>query len=266
MPQWRRSTFFPCRNPPHATGRAGTPGRRHSSRNNESRSRAILRWRCGRNPHPVAQARRGPRGDAPSIASGPSIAIETAMARARNTAQGEFPWPPSAPSKRPARTSSPAKSSPSRSRPRTSASSPRPTARARTAPATGSTAARVEVGRRLVQALQRGPRLSGPQARRSELHRPDLRQSLRRRGWRGLQPDLVPPQRAPGRLTPRIKAPAERPGPLFVADRISSARRRPRTEITESRRQGFQVALRQRTTKIAVVLARVSGPMGGDHA
>jgi len=33
--------------------------------------------------------------------------------------------------------------------------------------------------RRLGQALQRRPRLSGPQARRSELHRPDLRQPVR---------------------------------------------------------------------------------------
>lgn len=56
--------------------------------------------------------------------------------------------------------------------------------------------------RRLVQALERGPRLSGPQARRSELQRPDLRQPLRRRGQRHLLADLVPPQRAPGRLTP----------------------------------------------------------------
>jgi hypothetical protein len=60
--------------------------------------------------------------------------------------------------------------------------------------------------RRLVQALQRGPRLFGPQARRSELHRPDLRQPLRRRGRRGLQPHLVPPQRPPERLT-RLQCP-----------------------------------------------------------
>ena len=61
--------------------------------------------------------------------------------------------------------------------------------------------------RRLVQALQRGPRLSGPQARRSELHRPDLRQPLRRRGRRRLQPDLVPPQRAATATRPPSNAP-----------------------------------------------------------
>ena len=64
--------------------------------------------------------------------------------------------------------------------------------------------------RRLVEALQRGPRLSGPQARRSELHRPDLRQPLRRRGRRRLQPDLVPPERPPQR---RLSRPAPTPRP-----------------------------------------------------
>ena len=72
--------------------------------------------------------------------------------------------------------------------------------------------------RRLVQALQRGPRLSGPQARRSELQRPDLRQPLRRRGRRYLLADLVPPERAARRLRPPRKAPAGRSGPFsFLA-------------------------------------------------
>jgi len=44
---------------------------------------------------------------------------------------------------------------------------------------------------RLVEALQRGPRLSLGQAGRSELQRPDLRQPLRRRRRRDLHPDLV---------------------------------------------------------------------------
>jgi hypothetical protein len=44
---------------------------------------------------------------------------------------------------------------------------------------------------RLVEALQRGPRLPLAQARRSELHRAHLRQPVRRRGWRGLHPHLV---------------------------------------------------------------------------
>ncbi len=62
--------------------------------------------------------------------------------------------------------------------------------------------------RRLVEALQRGPRLSGPQARRSELHGPDLRQPLRRRGRRRLQPDLVPPEWPPQRRLTRSPCPA----------------------------------------------------------
>ena len=56
---------------------------------------------------------------------------------------------------------------------------------------------------RLVQALRRGPRLPRAQARRSELQRSDLRQPLRRRGRRYLLADLVPPQRAPRRLSRR---------------------------------------------------------------
>ena len=46
---------------------------------------------------------------------------------------------------------------------------------------------------RLVEALQRGPRLSLAQAGRSQLQRADLRQPLRRRGRRDLHPDLVAP-------------------------------------------------------------------------
>ena len=63
---------------------------------------------------------------------------------------------------------------------------------------------------RLVEALQRGPRLSLAQARRSELQRADLRQPLRRRGRRGLHPHLVAPQQAQRRLSRPCNAP---PGP-----------------------------------------------------
>ncbi len=41
--------------------------------------------RCGRNPHPIAPARRGPRGDVASLAFGLPIAIEAAMVRAQKT-------------------------------------------------------------------------------------------------------------------------------------------------------------------------------------
>jgi len=64
---------------------------------------------------------------------------------------------------------------------------------------------RVYVGRAEIGAawkdLQRGARLSGPQAGRSQLHRSDLRQPLRRRGRRHLQPDLVPRLQAQRRLS-----------------------------------------------------------------
>ncbi len=52
---------------------------------------------------------------------------------------------------------------------------------------------------RLVEALQRGPRLPLGQAGRSELHRPDLRQP--RRGRRDLQPHLVPQPQAERRVS-----------------------------------------------------------------
>ena len=68
---------------------------RHSSRNNKVVP-AILRVA------PVAS-------DAASVASGLSIAIEAAMERSRKR-NGDLQWRPSAPSRRPARTSSPAKS------------------------------------------------------------------------------------------------------------------------------------------------------------
>jgi uncharacterized protein (DUF736 family) len=66
--------------------------------------------------------------------------------------------------------------------------------------------------RRLGKAVQRGPRLSGPQARRSEIHRPDLRQPLRRRGRRGLQPHLVTPDPPQRRVKRERNAPPGRSG------------------------------------------------------
>ena len=94
--------------------------------------------------------------------------------------------------------------------------------------------------RRLVEALERGPRLPEPQARRSELHRSDLRQPLRRhrrRGRGGYSPHLVARPPAERRLS-RDRAPARTPGrgfgveclradletaPLIVGDRSRQA-------------------------------------------
>ena len=50
---------------------------------------------------------------------------------------------------------------------------------------------RAEIGAAWTKTLERRPRLSLGQARRSQLHRPDLRQPLRRRRRQELQPDLV---------------------------------------------------------------------------
>ena len=124
------------------------------------------------------------------------------MVRARNRDQGEVPWRPSAPSRRPAqrihrRNRHPQR--PGQERPHR----PRGPRHRQDAPATGSCRPRRD-RRRLVQDLQRGPRLSGSQARRSELQRSDLRQPLRRRGRRGLQPHLVPPEPPQRRLSHRL--------------------------------------------------------------
>ena len=57
--------------------------------------------------------------------------------------------------------------------------------------------------RSVVQAFRREPRLPLGQAGRSELQRSDLRQSLRRRGRRGLHAHLVPQRPPQWRLTYR---------------------------------------------------------------
>ena len=95
MPQRRVATFF--------------LGFTHSSRDKKA---------APRRP-PLSSFGRGRA----SVASGLSIAIEAAWCGLENE-NGDLPWRPSAPSRRPARTSSPAKSSPSASRPRACASSP----------------------------------------------------------------------------------------------------------------------------------------------
>jgi ParB/RepB/Spo0J family partition protein len=84
------------------------------------------------------QARPGPRGGvrrrSPPACRSPSRPQWCGLGYGKRRLQ----WRPSAPSRRPARTSSPAKSSPSVSRPRTCASSPTRAPPARTPPATGS--------------------------------------------------------------------------------------------------------------------------------
>ncbi len=70
---------------------------------------------------------------------------------------------------------------------------------------------RAEIGAAWTKTLERRPRLSLAQARRSQLHRPDLRQPLRRRRWQDLQSDLVTrpqdQQRLRFTLTPRPALP-----------------------------------------------------------
>ena len=69
---------------------------------------------------------------------------------------------------------------------------------------------------RLVEAFDRGPRLSLGQARRSELHRSNLRQPLRRRRRRDRYPHLVAWSQAERRLSSTDSKPRpERPGGAF---------------------------------------------------
>jgi hypothetical protein len=70
---------------------------------------------------------------------------------------------------------------------------------------------------RLVEALQRGPRLPLGQAGRSFVQRSDLRQPLRRRGRRRLHPHLVPRPPAERRLSrARCNALPGPPGGAFA--------------------------------------------------
>ena len=166
------------------------------------------------------------------------------MVRARNRDQGELPWRPSAPSRSPAervhrRNRHPL--GPGQERPHRPRSQPL----RREQPQPPRLCRPGRDRRRLGQALQRRPRLSGPQARRSELHRPDLRQPLRRRGRRGLQPDLVPPQRPPQRLT-RLQCPVR---PVRAGHRLSRSPRPPSARSTQrARREGAILDARPRSS------------------
>ena len=107
---WRNSgvtTFFPCRL------------RRHSSR--DKKAAPLLSGPCG------VRRRSPPACRSPSRPQWCGL----------DNGNGDLKWRPSAPSRRPARTSSPAKSSPSASRPRACASSPTSAPPAKTPPATG---------------------------------------------------------------------------------------------------------------------------------
>ena len=91
--------------------------------------------------------------------------------------------------------------------------------------------------RRLVEALQRGPRLSLGQAGRSELQRSDLRQPLRRRGRRDLHPDLVPQPQAQRRLSRTCNAPPGPPGGAFASSRSFADRREQKQRHPSPRRR-----------------------------
>ena len=69
--------------------------------------------------------------------------------------------------------------------------------------------------RSVVQAFRRESRLPLGQAGRSELQRPDLRQSIRRRGRRGLHAHLVPRPQTQWRLRPADEASPGKPGGAF---------------------------------------------------
>lgn len=127
---------------------------------------------------------------------------------------------------------------------------------------------RVFVGRAEIGAawsdLQRGPRLSRPEAGRSELQRSDLRQPLRRRGRRRLQPHLVPPQPPQRRVGGLNNAPpghAGRGQALFGRPNqfgLNSPKPAPRGT--------FLSPYQRRTTILAVVLACAFRSVGGGHA
>ena len=76
---------------------------------------------------------------------------------------------------------------------------------------------RVEIGAAWSKRSNEGRDYLWPQARRSELHRADLRQPLRRRGRRGLQPDLVPrPRPTATGTTKTLPRPAMPGGAIFL--------------------------------------------------
>jgi hypothetical protein len=155
------ATFFPWARTPAQERVRGGHWLAHSSRGKKVSCR-----------HPPL--RSGPAG-ASSIAHGLSIAIETAMV-AGSDSKGQTRWLPSAPSRRSAKASSRARSTPSASDSRASTSSP-PLGPATTRRATASVRPRRSRGR-LGEALRGGPRLPLGQARRSESLRADLRQPL----------------------------------------------------------------------------------------
>ena len=86
----------------------------------------------------------------------------------------------------------------------------------------------------MVEALQRGPRLTLGQAGRSELQRSDLRQPLRRRRRRDLHADLVPQPQVQRRLSWPGSTPRSSSGALNY--RVVSYERAPASGRLFSRR------------------------------
>ena len=88
--------------------------------------------------------------------------------------------------------------------------------------------------RSVVQAFRREPRLPLGQAGRSELQRSDLRQSLRRRGRRGLHAHLVPRPQTQWRLRPADEASHGKPGGAFSSPNRLWRRRAVRLTFSNS--------------------------------
>ena len=181
------ATFFPCRL------------RRHSSRNNKAAlapSFAALRSQ--------AMPRRSP--------SGPPIAIEAAMVRARGREErriimatiGTFKKSGNDYTGEIVTLSVQAKNV---------RIVPEANRTGDNSPSHRVMVGRVEIGAAWAKRSNEGRDYLGLKLGRSELHRSDLRQPLRRRGRRRVQPHLVPPQRPPHRrVKPVSKAPSGRTG------------------------------------------------------
>ena len=189
-----------------STASAATASARLSSPGGEPPFLARQERSSGRRPPRCC----GPQAGAASVASGPWTAIEAAMGAGLETLKGTSPWRPSAPSRR-AATATPATSPPSRSRPRASGSPPRRNRSNDNAPTHRVFVGKAEIGAAWTKRSNEGRDYLSVKLGRPELHRPDLRQPLRRRRRRHLLADLVAPQREAQRRLSPITPP--RPGP-----------------------------------------------------
>jgi hypothetical protein len=114
----------------------------------------------------------------------------------------------------------------------------------------------------VAEALERGPRLSLGQARRSELQCADLREPLRRRRRRDLHPDLVPQPQAQRRLSElKQRRLALRSG-AFPRAQDGPARSRGATAISLSRLKYFA---RTRTQSARTARKRMRAESARDY-